>query len=197
MTMLAAFGHFAGAIVAYLVFGILTGLLHAWNAERVGKKLVAEAGMTLGLTTTQIDDPKNTAVVQRYLAARSSSELLRNRLSDLAGLLQTILYWVCNIASLLILLGVGYATVTDDLQAAVHVWWIMPLNLIVWLIGLLWGFACLLLTGRYPGEAKLARKNLMAHIDQRTTESHNPSEDLNDDLDDDWDEDDGDEQRSR
>jgi hypothetical protein len=197
MRILTAVGHFAGAIFAYFVFGLLTGLLDAWNAQRVGKKLVAEAGMTLGLTSAQIDDPKNAAQVEPYLAQRSSPELLRNRLSDLAGLLRTILSWACGIASLLILLGVGYATVTEALEAAVNVWWIMALNVIVWGIALLWSFACLLLTGRYPGEAKLARKNLMAHIEQRATASHHPSEDLDDDLDDDWGEDDSDERRSR
>jgi hypothetical protein len=86
-----------------------------------------------------------------------------------------------------------YATAAEDLEAAVNVWWIMPLNVIAWGIALLWSFACLLLTGRYPGEAKLARKNLMAHIEQRATASQDPSEDLDDDRG----EDDSDERRSR
>ncbi len=120
MTLLLAIGHFAGVLVAYLLFAVVTAMLGAWNAQRVGKKNVGEAVLSLGLTSAEIDDPKNNAQVERYLAQRSSSELLRNRISDLAGLLLTIFYWICAIGSLLILLGVGYVTVSDELANAVH-----------------------------------------------------------------------------
>jgi hypothetical protein len=187
MTTLLAIAHFAGVVVAYFLFGIVSALLGEWNAQRVSKKLVGEAAMSLGLTTDELDDAKNNPQVERYLAQRSSSELLRNRFSDLAGLLLTIFYWICGIASLLVLLGVGYATVTDELANAVHVWWILPLNLVGWVIGLVWCFTCLLLTGRYPGEAKLARKGLLQAIEQRKATEDLP---LSEDEDDDWAEDD-------
>ena len=39
--------------------------------------------------------------------------------------------------------------------------------LFFWLASVAFSFACLLLTGRYPGEAKMARKSIAAFIEQR------------------------------
>jgi hypothetical protein len=43
---------------------------------------------------------------------------------------------------------------------------VLAVSIFFWLASVAFAFTCLLLTGRYPGEAKTARKSIAAVIEQ-------------------------------
>lgn len=52
-------------------------------------------------------------------------------------------------------------------ENAVYMWSALAVAVFFWVVSVAFSFACLLLTGRYPGEAKMARKTIAAFIEQR------------------------------
>ena len=57
---------------------------------------------------------------------------------------------------------------SDGAASAVYMWTVLGAAIFFWLASVAFSFACLLLTGRYPGEAKMARKKLAAFIEERS-----------------------------
>jgi len=63
---------------------------------------------------------------------------------------------------------VGWAMYTSGSENAVYMWSVLAVAIFFWLAAVAFSFTCLLLTGRYPGEARLARKSIAAFIEQRS-----------------------------
>jgi hypothetical protein len=63
-------------------------------------------------------------------------------------------------------------------QSAVAMWSVLAVAIFFWLASVAFSFACLLLTGRYPGEAKMARKSIAAAIEQLSASRSPASEEL-------------------
>ena len=95
---------------------------------------------------------------------RYSSELLRNRLSDLCGVVRTAWDWLSWVVQILVLVGVTWYTFTDSRDTAVYAWAVIPLIAFFWVVSMVFSLACKVLTGRYPGQAKAARKSLAEYI---------------------------------
>src|SRR4051794_39350612 len=89
---------------------------------------------------------------------RYSTDLLRNRVSDFCGWIQFVWDWLGNILELGVLGTVVWFTWTEDLGNAVY--WIVALGLFFWVTTIVLSWACKLITGRYPGQARNVRKLL-------------------------------------
>jgi len=100
---------------------------------------------------------------------RFSSELLRNRLSDLCGLILTMWGWLSLLLQAAVLIGVVWYTFTDGTNTAVAAWFIVAIVLFFWITSVMFSLVCRVLTGRYPGQAKQARKMLAEFLKSQQT----------------------------
>lgn len=167
MSALIAIGHIIGAIIVLVLFGVGTLMLAGWERGRNQKAAVQEASLALGIPVNNIDNAEHKEKIIQFAAERFSSELLRNRLSDLCGWIQTGWGWISNLLQVGILLGVIWYTVTDDLSNGVYAWSVIGVALFFWVVSVVFGYACKLLTGRFPGQARQARKSVAAAIEER------------------------------
>ena len=174
MSTLIAIIHIVGAIIVLLAFGIGILMLAGWESERNQKIALQEASLALGIAVSDLDKAEHLEKIVQFAAARSSSELLRNRLSDLCGWIQTGWGWLSNLLQAGVLLGVIWYTITSDLSNSVHAWWVVAVAFFFWISSVLFAFACKLLTGRFPGQARKTRKFLAEAADRhRAIQEHN------------------------
>ena len=169
MSALVASGHIAGAIVVLVGFGVLLLFVTAWEVERNKRRLLEAAAIRLGVTLEQLDSEALIPRVVEYSAERSSDELLRNRLSDLCGVIRTLWGWLASSLQVVVLLAVIWFTITESNSNSVYAWLVVGIAVFFWLVSVGFSFACRLLTGRYPGEAKAARKALAEFLSSRTS----------------------------
>lgn len=167
--------HVVGALGASFAFGILTLVIGAWELERVQKRRLQDASIALGVSIAAIEsDEELVPSLIQYSSKRYSGELLRNRFSDLCGLLRTVWGWLSTIVQVGIVAGVSWSIYTDGAESAPIMWSVLAASIFFWLASVAFSFMCLLLTGRYPSEAKLARRSIAAIIEQRGASVVNP-----------------------
>lgn len=167
--------HVVGALGASFAFGILVVVIGAWEQERVQKRRFQDASIALGVPLAALEnDEELVPSLIQYSSQRYSSELLRNRVSDLCGPLRTAWGWLSTIVQVGIVAGVGWSIYTEGAESAVMMWSVLAVSIFFWLASVAFSFTCLLLTGRYPSEAKLARKSIAAVIEQRGASVVNP-----------------------
>lgn len=159
--------HVVGALGLTTAFGLLTIAIGAWEEERVRKRRLQDAAIALGVPVAAVEN--DTSLIPdliQYASRRSSDELLRNRLSDLSGLVRTGWGWLGALLQVAIVGGVCWLMYTEGSQGAPAMWLVLLAAIFFWLTSVAFSFICLLLTGRYPGEAKSARKAIAASIEQ-------------------------------
>lgn len=157
MDTLVAVLHVTGAaLVTVIVSFAFHSAGQALNTRRV-KDQLNEFALEMGIAVEAVDDPANLAKLKKVATARFSSELFRNRLSDVIGLLMRGWAWFVLVVDVGVLLVVVYASVKAGASNAVYAW----LTVAVELMGDLVSFAayalCSLFTGRAPGQASAAR----------------------------------------
>jgi hypothetical protein len=161
--------HVVGALGLTFAFGLLVLFIAAWEQERVQKRRLQDASIALGVSVASLEnDEELIPRLLQYSSQRYSSELLRNRVSDLCGPLRTAWGWLSTIVQVCIVGGVCWSMYTEGAQSAVVMWSVLAAAIFFWLTSVAFSFACLVLTGRYPGEAKMARKSIAAVIEQRS-----------------------------
>jgi hypothetical protein len=168
--MLIAIAHIVGAVVAVFVFGFAVLAVGAWEQERNRKAAVQEASIALGISPDELDNPDNAESVIRFSSDRFSSELFRNRLSDLFGYVSTVWGWLGTALQVAVLGGVIWYSFSDS-QVAIYAWWVLAIAVIFWVTSVLFALICKLLTGRYPGQARQARKMLGKLLEARKSTS--------------------------
>lgn len=167
MSAVIAIAHTLGAIVVLLVYSAGVMALAAWENERNRKVALEEMSVALGIPAGELNDEKHKSKVVQFLGAKFSSELLRNRLSDLCGWIQTVWGWLGMLIQVGVLLGVIWYTFTDDLSNGVHAWWIIAIAFFFSVSSVLFALICKLLFGRFPGQARQARKMLAEVVQQQ------------------------------
>lgn len=167
MSVLIAIGHVLGAIIVLSTLGIGVLMLAAWETERNQKSAIQEACLALGITVDEIDNAEHHEKIIQFAAARFSSELFRNRFSDLCGWIQTGWGWLSFLVQACVLLGVIWVTITRDLSNSVYAWWVLAVWFFFWISSVLFALACKLFTGRFPGQAKQARKSLAEAVEKQ------------------------------
>lgn len=166
MTTLVAVGHIVGSIVALAVLGFLLLRVASWEAERNQERLREEASAKLGVAVDDLNSEALTPKLVQLSAERSSRELLRNRLSDLCGVIRTLWGWG-GLLQVVVLLAAIWYTVTESTDRAVYAWFAVGIAIFFWLVSLAFSLVCRVLTGRYPGEAKQTRKALAEFLNNR------------------------------
>ena len=167
--------HVVGALGASFAFDIFALVIGAWEQERVKKRRFQDASIALGVPVAALEnDEKLIPSLIQYSSKRYSGELLRNRFSDLCGLLRTVWGWLSTIVQVGIVAGVSWSIYTDGSESAPIMWSVLAASIFFWLASVAFSFICLLLTGRYPSEAKLARRSIAAIIEQRGASVVNP-----------------------
>lgn len=166
--MWMAIFHVVGALAASFAFGILALVIGAWEEERIKKRRLQDVSIALGVPIAALENKEEIvpSLIQ-YSAQRYSGELLRNRVSDFCGLLRTAWGWLSTVVQVGIVGGVSWSIFTNGAESAALMWLVPAASLFFWFASIAFSFACLLLTGRYPSEAKLARKSIAAFIEQR------------------------------
>lgn len=170
---LIAVGHIAGTIFAAIVFILMIDLIGVWDGQRIQRRALEDASIELGVSVEELKT--NEELAPRFLqllSSRYSSELLRNRLSDLCGIIRTLWVWLGSLMQFGIFIVVLWYTFTDSPSIAVHAWWVLAVALSFLVINVAFSLLCRLLTGRYPGEAKEGRKFLVKSIrEQRAAQN--------------------------
>ncbi len=165
MSILIAIGHIVGAIIVSFVFGFCVLMLAGWELERNRKTAFKELSLALSIPVGDLDNKEHQDRIFQFVATRFSSELFRNRLSDLCGWIQTGWGLLSTLLQIGVLLGVIWYTITDDLSNSVQAWWIVAIAFSFWVSSVIFALICKLLTGRFPGQASQARKMLAETIE--------------------------------
>ena len=163
MTALVATGHIIGTLIALTAFSVGALLLAGWESERNRKFALQEMSIELAIPVGELNNAEHQTKVIEFFAHRFSSELLRNRLSDFCGLLQTGWGWMGALIQVGALLACIWYTATDDLSNGVYAWLIVAVSFFFWVVSVLFALTCKLLTGRFPNQARQSRK-LLANI---------------------------------
>ena len=164
MDILIATGHITGAIIVIVAIGIGIFLIGAWEAQQNQRLALEETSQALGITIEELDNDERILEIIQFSSSRFSSELFRNRFSDLCGLIRISWGWLGATLQLVIMIFVVWYTINDDLGIAIYAWSIVAVELFFWIASVLFALACKLLTGRYPGQAKQARKSITEFI---------------------------------
>ena len=173
MLALIATGHLLGSVILLtLLLGLIT-MLSTWEIERNQKLALQEMSIELAIPVDELDKAEYQPKLIEFIAHRFSSELLRNRLSDFCGLLQTVWVWMGGIIQTGAFLAIIWYTVADDSSNSVYAWLIVPVALLFWFASVLFALTCKLLTGRFPNQAKQARKMLANIAEEKRIVSEN------------------------
>jgi hypothetical protein len=164
MSGIVAIVHILGAIVANSVLGFGILVLGSWEAKRNQKAAVEEVSVALGIPADSLERAEHASKLLQFAAARFSPELLRNRLSDLCGWISTAWGWLSILLQVGVLLTVIWFSITDGPQNAIYAWWAVAIIFIFWIPQVLFSFLCKLATGRFPGQARQARKQLAKYL---------------------------------
>jgi hypothetical protein len=168
--------HVVGALGVSFAFGLLVLFIGAWEQKRVQKRRLQDASIALGVPAASLDtDESLIPRLIQYSSQRFSGELLRNRLSDLCGALRTAWGWLSTLLQVGIVVAVGWAMFADGAQNAAYMWLVLAVAVFFWLASVAFSLLCLVLTGRYPGEAKAARKLIAGVIEQRHASEVRPA----------------------
>lgn len=159
--------HVLGALAASFAFGLLVLVIGAWEQERVRKRRLQEMGIALGVPVASLENEELLPRLMDHLSRRYSSELLRNRLADLCGLVRLAWGALSTLVQVIAIAVVGWQIYDSGPEVAVAMWSVPALALFFWVMSVAFSLACLLFTGRYPGEPKEGRKSLAAVIEAR------------------------------
>ncbi|SCU98972.1 conserved membrane hypothetical protein [Cupriavidus necator] len=165
--MLTAIIHIGGAVIALFVLTLAGLWVAAWEGERNAKKRRRDAAISLGISVEELESEAMAPRLVEFCSAKFSSELFRNRLSDLCGVVRLVWGWVGSIAQVIVLVVVVWNTFTDTVDNAVYAWSAVGIALFFWVSSVGFSLICYFITGRYPGEAKQARKALSAVLEER------------------------------
>jgi hypothetical protein len=167
--VIIAIAHIVGSILAVLIIGLIFVFIASWEAERNQKHLLEDVSAKLGVVVDDLNNEELAPRILQFSSERFSSELLKNRLSDLCGVVRTLWGWLGWLLQIASLIGVVWFTITENLDNAVNAWFVVGIMLFFSVASIAFSFVCRLLTGRYPGEAKQARKAAADFLKMRRT----------------------------
>lgn len=166
MDWLIALAHIVGAAIAVFGLSFLAVLLAAWETERVRQREMEQTAIKLSVAPNQLGNEELAPRLVQLASERFSDDLLTNRISDLCGIIRRGWGWLGLLLQIGTFIGVIWYTITEGSNNAVVAWFVVAIALFFWFCSVVFSFLCRLLTGRYPGQAKEARKLLAAFIRQ-------------------------------
>ena len=166
MPKLIAIAHILGTVIALSALGFPLLFVAAWESKRNDARVLQEIAAKLGVPVTRLEDESLRDRIIKICFERSSNELLRNRLSDLCGVIRTLWGWLGLLVQVGAIGGTIWYTATEDLDNAVYAWAAVGIAIFFCLASVAFSLVCYFLTGRFPGEAKLARKGLTQFLNK-------------------------------
>jgi len=167
MSIFVAVAHIVGSTIVLVLISVGYLVLAGWVMERHKKASLQEISLMLNIPIDDIENTEHEEKVFQFLSERCSSELFRNRLSDLCGVLLIIWGWAGNILQAGFLLGVIWYSITDGTSYSVNSWFVVGIALFFGFSSVIFTYACKLLTGRFPSQAKHGRKILAEILEER------------------------------
>lgn len=161
MNLLVAIGHIVGSVLALVALGVASYYLGIWEAKRNQRRALENAAVELGVPVHELDNADIEPKVLQLSSRRYSADLLCNRLSDMCGVIRAAWGLLGLLLEAGILAAVVWYTVTSSLANAIYAWVIIAIAIVFWVLSVAFSLICKLFTGRYPGEAKGARKFLV------------------------------------
>jgi hypothetical protein len=171
MDILIAIAHIGGTAIALVTFGVAENVLMTRADAQRNSRELEQYMIANGVSMAELRRRQFSTQVIQLLSARYSSELLRNRLSDLCGVLRTTWEWIRVLTIGLAFLVVVWYTITQSLTFARFAWFTVALAVFFWVSHGAVTLVCKLATGRYPGEARSARAAVEESIRMRDTSS--------------------------
>ena len=169
MSVIIAFVHIIGAVIAVLALGVAVIVFGAWELKRNQKAALEEMSIALGIPVERLDDSENSSRIVQFSAARFSSDRFQNRLSDLCWWIQTAWGWLGMLIQAGLLIGVICYSITDGPSNAIYVWWVLAIAFLFLIVSIVFAYVCKLFTGRFPGQARQVRKNLAEFVKNHQT----------------------------
>ena len=157
--------HVLGALAVSFAFGVFVLFIGAWEQERIKKRRLQDMAIALGVPITSLESEELVPRLVQYSSHRYSGELLRNRLADFSGMIRTAWGVIGAFVQFVAIAFVGWQMYESGAEFAMAMWSVPALALFIWVMSVAFSLACLLFTGRYPGEPREARKSLAAFID--------------------------------
>lgn len=167
MDFLIAISHFVGVMVVQSGIAVGLFLLDAWHKQSRVRALERDFSLKLAIPLREINHEKWEQVVLKEMNERFSNELLRNRVSDLFGVLVFIWGWFSAIALFAIYIYIAWVTYSRGLENAIWVWSVVVLGLFATGVTVVLSLICRVLTGRYPSQARQVRKGLFQFAEGR------------------------------
>lgn len=164
--MIIAIAHILGSIIGVFLFGFLILMIAQWESGRNIKRASEELALALRVKVQDLEREDLRPLIQTHLSQKFSSELFKNRFSDLVGVLRNCWNVLGSLAQIAIIVWVAWQAFTGSPEIALYAWSILAVAVFTFLVSLTMGLACKLLTGRYPGEAKLARKATLDWVER-------------------------------
>lgn len=165
--MLIAILHIVGAILGTVSLWVFVLFVSSWEIRRNNRAVMEDMSIRLGVAVEDLADESLSPRIVELTSERFSNDRFSNRFSDLCGSVRTIWDWLGSLFQVGVLIGVVWNTFTESLSNAIHAWWIVAIGVFFWIAGVLFALACRLLTGRYPGQAKKARKGIAEFLSTR------------------------------
>ncbi|WP_460155931.1 hypothetical protein [Pseudomonas sp. S2_H10] len=165
--MLIAILHIVGAVLGTIAFGVIVLFISSWEINRNKRAFLQDLAITLGVAVEDLSDENLSPRIVALTSERYSNDRFSNRLSDLCGVVRAAWDWLGWLLQVGTFVGVVWFTFTESLTNAVNAWSIVAIGVFFWIAGVLFSQACRLLTGRYPGQAKKARKGMADFLNAR------------------------------
>ncbi len=160
--MLIAFAHIIGSLISIAILTILINKFNVWKILRIEAKMLESLSVELGIIITKdnFNDKGVEQKITQHLSDRFSDELIKNRIPDFIGTLLTIWIWIGEFVSFAILITTLWNSFSENSEYAIYAWFIVGVSILFWIVSVISSIVCKIITGRYPGQAKAARKEL-------------------------------------
>lgn len=160
MNLIVAIGHIVGSLIALVALGVAVHYIGIWEAKRHHRIALEDAAVDLGVPTRELANPDVELKALQLWSKRYSVDGFGNKLSDFCGTLRTAWNWLGLLIEAAVLAATIWYTVTSSQANAVYAWSAVGVAIAFWIVSIAFSLIVRLLTGRYPGEAKGARRFL-------------------------------------
>lgn len=150
-----------GALIVVSLLGMLWAIVAGWINRREKDAIERDMSLDLDLKMGAPPNDETVSMTRKWMAERYSSELFRNRFSDVCGWIRLAWDSLTGLVILAIFATVLWETVTSDAADAKAVWLVVPVWAALAAPSLAFSMTCKFITGRYPGQARSVRKELM------------------------------------
>ena len=159
---MSALAHITGSVVFWLILDAFEMMFQDWVGQYLKKCRLRNWALDIGVSCEQLtQDNSLNAAVNKYLQKTYASDVVSNKFSDFAAFVVSALYYLSLFVSAVYLCWVVGLIIFDGGKSAPLAWISLIFKLLFFIASVIFSFMCMLMTGRYPGEASAIRQSLM------------------------------------